>query len=419
MSDDPTIHWAQASFFGIQIDEEKDAWHSGHIDDIVKLDEPNDVLVVATQSGGAWVIVDGGNPLQLSDTWDNPDVKTLAAGPDASRHLFAGCTLVYSGDPAGSAPVIMETDVGAVAPLFDWKPVSPALPVTAGRVMRIQVIRNLRRIVIACAKVQGGDTGGIFWSTIPPSRLTPADPPRQPYEWKQAKFRENACTTGYWDLAIASLRDEGDRRNLEDRNIITVLAGGYGGGGLYVGQWDENGDLVFKSPTVAFDDGTDATAVFLASAGTTSVSSCETLPMVVYAASAWPDGRLNVILRSKDGGVHWAFCAAGMADAEGPIDLVIAHAGDQGRNWNNCIAAHPGNPGMAALGWQNGTFITRDGGTKWKLIDDDIYLHHDVHALLFSKDTPEFHRQPLHRQRWRSSPSQSRQLVRCHRRSVP
>ena len=43
---------------------------------------------------------------------------------------------------------------------------------------------------------------------------------------------------------------------------------------------------------------------------------------MVYGASAWTDGRLNVVLRSKDGGRHWAFCKAGMVNATSPLDLL-------------------------------------------------------------------------------------------------
>src|SRR5262245_47659677 len=127
MSDDPTVRWVQASRFGIQIDEEDDAWHSGHVNDIIRLPDLSGI-VVATESGGVWMIDNVGDAFQLSDTWDNPDVKCLAFGTDGPRHVFAGCTLVYSGEPTGSAPVIMETDSAAIAPLFEWKPVAAALP---------------------------------------------------------------------------------------------------------------------------------------------------------------------------------------------------------------------------------------------------------------------------------------------------
>lgn len=151
MPDDPTVRWVQATRFGIQIDEHAEAWHSGHVNDIVELQDRS-AIVVATESGGVWMIDANSNALQLSDTWDNPDVKCLALGPDGPRHLFAGCTVAYDSAQkrsykaeTGSAPGIMETDSAALAPLLEWKPVTAALPITAGRVTRIVVIRNLRR----------------------------------------------------------------------------------------------------------------------------------------------------------------------------------------------------------------------------------------------------------------------------------
>jgi hypothetical protein len=98
---------------------------------------------------------------------------------------------------------------------------------------------------------------------------------------------------------------------------------------------------------------------------------------------------LNVVLRSKDGGRHWAFCKGLMTNASGPLDLLVFQAGDQGSKWNNCIAAHPGNPGMAALGWQGGSFLTLNGGGEWRPVDGGPHTHPDVHALMFLKEVPD------------------------------
>jgi hypothetical protein len=112
MADDPTIQWHQATRFGIEIDAAQNAWHTGHVTDVVPLTDTPDSVVVATETGGVWVIVGTSNPLPLSDSWDKPDVHSLTLGPDAPRHVFAGCANVYSSDPSATAtaPVIMETD---------------------------------------------------------------------------------------------------------------------------------------------------------------------------------------------------------------------------------------------------------------------------------------------------------------------
>jgi hypothetical protein len=394
MPDDPAVQWVQATGFGILIDEDAEAWHSGHVNDIVELQDRS-AIVVATESGGVWMIDNNSNALPLSDTWDNPDVKCLVLGPDGPRHLFAGCTVAYDSAQkrsyraeTGSAPVIMETDSAKLAPLLEWKPVTAALPITAGRVTRIVVIRNLRRIVVACAKVRPGDTGGIFWATIPPTPFNAGAPPRLPYVWKQAKIEGIFNGQGFWDIAIAATRNDPSRDNLEDRRTITLVAGGFGGGGLVVGQWDSADDLVFTRPSVTFDNGVDATALLFDNCGTSSVSSCEISPTVLYAACARPDGRLDSVLRSRDGGRRWTFCAAQKAGGTGPLDLIHPLAGEQGRDWNNCVSAHPTNSGMAALGWQFGLFLTRDGGTSWRFVEASGHLHPDMHALHFSMEIP-------------------------------
>jgi hypothetical protein len=392
-NDDPALKWKLASPFGILVDKEKGAWHSGHVDDIIEFADGR-AIVVATESGGLWLIDPDAGTLPLSDTWDNPDIKCIAMGPDGPRHLFAGCTIAYDSAEkrsykaeSGSAPVIMETDSAQLAPLLDWNPVT-ALPTTAGRITRIVVISHLRRIVVACAKVRDGDTGGIFWSIIPTTRFAAGDPPRPPFKWTRAKVIDAPAAQGFWDLAVAATQNAPSRDNLEDKRTITLVAGGFGGGGLVVGQWDTADELVFKRASLAFDDGTDATAPIFNSCGTTSVSSCELRPTVLYAACAWPDGRLHSLMRSKDGGRRWVVCAGRLGDAAS-LELIYAAAGDQGDKWNNCISAHPKNTDIAALGWQAGPFLTFDSGTTWRLVEGGGHLHADLHALRFTEDTPD------------------------------
>jgi hypothetical protein len=52
MTDDPTIDWHQATFFGIEVDADNNAWHSGHITEVVPLQDTPDSVVVATETGG-------------------------------------------------------------------------------------------------------------------------------------------------------------------------------------------------------------------------------------------------------------------------------------------------------------------------------------------------------------------------------
>ena len=63
--------WSLATPFGIDIDEEKDAWHTGHINDMVQLDGGATGMLIASQTGVTLldtpILVNfGGVPLQAS-----------------------------------------------------------------------------------------------------------------------------------------------------------------------------------------------------------------------------------------------------------------------------------------------------------------------------------------------------------------
>jgi hypothetical protein len=390
MADDPTINWRQATFFGIETDVEKNAWHAGHVTEVVPLTDTPDSVVVATETGGVWVIVGSANPIQLSDSWDTPDISALTVGPYGARHFYAGCAARYGNDPnrTAVAPVIMETDLSTFAPLFNWLPVTPGLPATAGLVKKILVLSAVGKIIVACIREQPDDTGGIWWSDIPAPRFNASDPPRAPYAWKEAVIDGPPSHQGFWDLAGAALLKDTPLGAQERLAVLRVIAGGFRGGGIYAGGW-EGADLVLRQVGISFDDGNDATGIYYQNVGTTSVSSCSTVPMVLYAATSWPDGRLNVVLRSRDAGRTWVFCSSRMVNATGPLDLLNFRAGDLGADWSNRISAHHHNPGLAAFGCQGGTFLTLDAGAEWRAVDGGPHTHADVHALTFTKEVPD------------------------------
>ena len=64
----------------------------------------------------------------------------------------------------------------------------------------------------------------------------------------------------------------------------------------------------------------------------------------------------------------------------GDSTLRIA-AGDQGNVWNNCITVGPDAPGVVAVGWQHGTFVSPNGGGVWLQVVDSPHLHSDVHMV--------------------------------------
>ncbi|HEX8068822.1 MAG TPA: hypothetical protein VF546_02645 [Pyrinomonadaceae bacterium] len=370
MADDPTIRWDLANRFGIQTDESQDAWHTGCVTDVLELDTGG--LLVSSPTGGVWSIDTGGNTLPLSDSWPNPDVNCLAFGPDDPRHVFAGC----------ARGVIRETDLGEALPLLAWREVAAPLPAHAGDVNGLVIIRNLRRLIAAC-------DGGLFWTTLPPTTprpgcLLPLGPPpaRAPYVWRQAKVENVNGVRGFWDVAVAATRNSESRSQLEDRRVITVVAGGVERGGLFVGMWDDAGDLIMKQARIRNEDGSLDAGLFKWM-GTCSVSSCEARPTVVYAGCAYRDGRFFRVLRSQDGGRSWTVMGTEVTNRW--IDLT-SYAGDQGALWNNCIAVSPTNPGLVALGWV-ALFLTLDGGKTWRFVEESPHLHADCHAVRFYPET--------------------------------
>jgi hypothetical protein len=376
VEDDPTIVWDLANIAGIQIDPATDAWHSGHVTDILELPD-GDSLLVASETGGVWSVT-GANPgLPLSGKWDDPDVQALAWGPDGNRHVFAGCSPRYPPPEVDVVPVVMETNAGADIPLLEWEAVEDPLPSDAGSITDIVVIRHLRRIVVACESVSADKPGGIFWADIPPTSFPPNPPARPPYVWERAVV-DDPAPDGFNDLAVASTKGNLDRDQLEDVSEITIVAGARTNG-LFFGRW-RDGQLVVRRAR-QFSDG-DVTVRVLEGAGACSVDSCKSKPNIVYAVCANGDGTLMQVVRSEDGGQNWKLCGSQIVGA--PLGSLLPGAGDQGNNWNNCIAVDPSDGGIIALGWQkNSPTFSLDGGETW-IVPESEHLHDDLHALTFS-----------------------------------
>ena len=350
MAEDPTIRWTLASPWGILRNETADAWNSGHATDVLELE--NGALILATATGGVWLVDPASGNLSLSDDWQVPNTNCLAFGPDDPRHIFVGC----------AKGIIRETNLDEVSPVLNWREVTDPLPKTAGIVHSIAIIRNRRFIIAACE-------GGLFWAVIPATGQSP----RPPYRWKKAIANEGQ---GFWDVAVGATRESEARQNLEDLRTITIVAGGKFSGGVFVGQF-EGGELVMKRAAILRDDGSTDDGLFNI-VGTTSVSSCEQFPNVLYAACAWPDGRLFRVLHSKDGGRTWVVCQTNVTNIG---DELTNLAGDLGAQWTNTISAHPTDPGLAMVGWV-GRYLTLDSGRTWRQIDD-VHLHADQAAIQF------------------------------------
>lgn len=377
--DDPRIRWNQATPFGIVIDEFKEQWWAGRVFDVLELDGGDAGLLLATETGGLWSISANNQATPLSDTWDTPDTNCLAAGPDGPRHFFAGC----------DGPYIFETNAHHAFPLLAWEPVDSPLPPDAGSVFDIEVVRNHRLIVAACS-------GGVYWAEIPKPKpwwcilTTPSSQGgnRPPYVWHKAEAKDYG-QQGYRSVAIGTTRrtEYYASRLLAE---VTVIVG-VDNGGVLVGQWDA-GKLLLKRPKLLIPDlgaGDFADLYFLFASGPASVATCELLPRHAYAVCAKSDGRIAMILRSSDGGLSWQVTSFDVEQDGKKVDIRLL-AGDQGAGEapNNCIAVHPTAPGIVAIGWQHGAFVTPQQGNIWMQIGAGIH-HADLHCVLFKHTTPD------------------------------
>ncbi len=367
------VRWELANPFGIAINELADVWHSGHVTDVLELDDGTAGLLVATETGGVWTVATNGTTLPLSDSWNHPDVNCLALGTEGSRHLYAGCDAGIA-----DAGVIYETDVNAPVPLLSWRPIKQPLPGGSGNVMRILVLPRHRIIIAACSK-------GLYWSHIPkPAPREPFPPPlfhwlTNQYVWTRAN-EENFGQVGYWDATIGATGGL-ERAGYDDLEYVTIVAGG-AFNGIAVGRFDANGLTMVRARAVD-PFGGDATTLYFGNMAATSVASCDRRPTRVYAVSANIDGRLRCVWRSDDGGQRWVAC---IGDPFGPPSALALDSGAQGADWNNCIAVMPNDRAVVAFGWAAGTFLSSDEGDGWTLVQSP-HLHLDVHALKFKTST--------------------------------
>jgi hypothetical protein len=401
MSNDPRIKWELPSPHGFLINEAQDAWGSGHVEDVLELDGGDSGLLVATQTGGVWMVAPDNSALPLSDNWDVPDINTLAAGPDGPRHFFAGGGKVIEKNLTAETPpifegAIYETDASHPVPLLSWKPVDAPLPRSAGQVNSILVLRRHRMILAACER-------GLYWSEIPESSpqrgclsllLSPTSTTARQFNWRRAD-EVDVGQGGYFSVVAGSLSGLTQAAGEEDLSRVSIIAGGLAAG-IFIGQWDAGNVLTGKLPNfhlkrVSVIDPLegDVTDSIFPSTDATSVAVCEQFPTTLYAACSEPDGRLKAVLKSRDGGRRWektGFTLEGVAAAK---DIRIA-AGDQGDGWNNCIAVLPSGPGVVAFGWVHGVFISHDGGRNWRMITGNPafgkhvpHLHVDLHVVRF------------------------------------
>jgi hypothetical protein len=360
-SDDPSIQWQQATPWAILVDEKRDYWEAGRINDVIVA--WSGATIVAADSGGVWAISsDGASATPLGDGWDNPDTRCVRFGPDGDDHVFAG----------GGA--LHVTDTSAPVPLFNWKQINSIALKDPGEIHSIAILKSPRRIVVAC-------DSGLLWSEIPPAGPKPvgclaallgASSPgwTDKFSWKRARDGDGTFSGAMFSVAIGS--SNRDQRGEPTRLLgTTVVAGAKGDGsrGLYVGGWD-SGELTMRRAHLA--GAGDLAQLEMAAV---SVDACRFSPSRLYAACSDRDGRLMVVLRSDDGGATWNECGTKLTG--GAKGNLLKNAGGQGdEGWSNCIGASPFARDLVALGWQWGPFVSDDGGQTWYQAEGGNHADH-------------------------------------------
>ncbi len=350
--------WHLASFWGITTGGDPDsgdgAFHAGHLNDVLRLDEtPFPVVLVASETSGVWLVnLTGGIALPLSDHWVFPDLNSLAHGTHGTRHVYAGGTALY------------ETDTRAFAPLFSWRQIplvdADGKDLGAQGIIDIAVIAERRKLVLAC-----GD--GILWADIPP--------PGGTYAFRRAPIMPSGAYSGV---------TEGPG------GTVVVAAWGsdnFNHFGLFYGSWS-GPDLLFSRSSIF---GNVNPAMMLR----TSIDSCRQDRSVIYAVAGglYRNATGDVIndtiyrvFRSKDGGKNWQATGSKVTNRSDPLfgDPTKNLPGNQ-QDWNNCITISA-DPRRVALGWRGGYFVSNDAGSTWTMTSADApHLHSDIHALAFDQ----------------------------------
>jgi photosystem II stability/assembly factor-like uncharacterized protein len=367
---DRNIHWHQADGFSIQMSAAEDAWHAGHVNDILKL-EPENGMLVASEAGGVWEISRNAQAKPLTDGWPSSSMSALARGPDGSRHVYAG---TWNNAPSEGG-VLMETDTSSSSPLhIGWRRVDPKPP--CGSIWKILVINEVRRIVLAC-------DNGLYWSQIPP-----APSAQGTYSWIDATPATIKVGASSSDLAkgppsAGSSSNTGTKAGPPFSGLVkgpgwtnrsegTIVAARWGGeapgAAIYSGSWS-GGKLLFGPSNVDQGPGTSVLPM-----DRTSLAACAADPRFMFTVASSANRSMVGVWQSTDGGQKWTI--VGM-----PPD-----PGLQG-NYNNAIALSS-DCKIVAVGWQHGTFVSYNGGGAWNLLSGGGHVHADVHALTFDPADP-------------------------------
>jgi len=371
LPNDGTIEW-QSLAGGIQLSDTIDAWHSGHINDILPMPPRGSGLVlVASDTGGVWSVMSGrpessANP--LSTNWASINMTSLAQGPDSYYHAYAGTYGRGDGNPGG---VLWETDTSKgdlLNTLNNWR----AHNTPCQSINHILVIAEFRRIMIAC-------NNGIFWSQIPPAPSAHGN-----YNWLSALPAPGVTQSLLQGTFNRLAKGPGWAAGTEG-TIVAVGPGTAPGQLFYWGGW-QNGQLVLNAADVATGQGN-------ISFGRSSLAACPLDPNTMYAVAADnSNSDLAAVWRTKNGGKNWAM--VNRPPNAGPPDPATGHQG-----WyNQAIAVSPADCSTFVIGWEYAAFAAFDGGNSYPMPLNGAaspcgancnHLHDDYHAVVFDPFDPQ------------------------------
>lgn len=334
--------WSQADAKTIFRGQEAvgfDAYNSGRLNDLLIVASSNSILA-GSDRGGVWLVSSNGSALPLSNTWDRPDINTMAFGFGNEKHVFAGGSGLY------------VTDYTSLLPYLTWLNISPQ-GVFLGESSVIYKITTVTQDTDSGVKsyVVVATSEGIWTSELPPA-------PAGPYNWKKA--------TG---ASLPAGQYSGLASGQKGKGIVVVgffkvmSAKGTQVPAIYSGKFDSSGTLNLSQVTIGPSD----TLSRPEQIGYVSLDSCASQANRMYAAVYDVNGSLFDVLRSDDSGTTWAPTTKTFDDGD-PNNGVINWSNYMGNSanggWLKHISVSPTNPDSVTVPGVGG-LRTDNGGTSW------------------------------------------------------
>lgn len=379
------LNWATITPYGIHVDQvppprtkrssrvhkpkkTESAWFSGRVMDIL-LNEEN--IIIATSFGGVWrvdtskPVLEGFDTACLTDSWDDPNVRCLAHGPDNDKQIYAGCeaTLRYfelNDESLVTASVLLTLPVSDLNVVY-----------------RILIQKNPRKIILATG-------AGLWWSAIPsvPSQASK-------YTWTKA--------SGLPGDVISGLCDAGDQAiHAAIFGDDPVVGNNYG---IFKGVFQTNNFNFTRSKIIWHDTGeVDRFGVPLVKGDQpvdkhdmvrVSLASCANNRSAAFASVSKSKRGFRGVLKYDAAQDQWEDI---LDQKDFNAEKRSGEPGSQGE-FNNVIGVAPDGSNLVALGWQKGTYVFNPSQVfKEKTLNiitlskqEDLRIRGDVHSVYFTK----------------------------------